>query len=163
MGGSHPLMRGFGLTPDSMRTARSHRLLLLGLLSVAALFAGWLFLRSANAPVPSVQGGVSHFQPAGADARALLVTPEAERLPHKPGVVPVELVEGTLPPHAVQARVLTDEDCAPDAAGVSHCLNRLDVAGAEVAVRHRHRMREVPCLGPDELVRLVDRATYDAM
>lgn len=145
-----------------MRTLTRSTLLLLGA-AIVGLVALGLFLSWTGAPPPDVQGGVSHFQPAGADARALLVTPEAERLPHKPGIVPVTLVEGDLPPRALYARVLTDEDCAPDAAGVSHCLNRLEVAGVEVAVRHHHRMHEVPCLGPNELVRLVDRTTYEAL
>jgi hypothetical protein len=133
-----------------------------GLAAVAVLLAGRLLLSPADAPTPSVPGA-PHFQPAGAEVRAVLVTPEAERLPHKPGAVPVTLVEGTLPPDALYARVVTDEDCAPDAAGVSHCLNRLAVAGTEVAVRHHHRMHDVPCLSPGEVVRLVDRATYAAM
>lgn len=146
-----------------MRTPVARRALLVGLAVAVALVVVGLLASRSDAPYPDVRGGVSHFQPAGADARAVLVTPDAERLPHNPGVVPVELVEGEVPPHAVQARVLTDEDCAPDAAGVSHCLNRLDVAGVEVAVRHSHRMHEVACLSPGELVRLIDRDDYDAL
>jgi hypothetical protein len=146
-----------------MRTPFARRTLLFGLAIAVALLVVGLFASRSEAPLPDVGGAVSHFQPAGADARAVLISPDAERLPHKPGVVPVELIVGTVPPHAVQARVLTDEDCAPDAAGVSHCLNRLDVAGVEVAVRHSHRMHEVSCLSPGELVRLIDRGDYDAL
>lgn len=144
-----------------MRTARTR--LLLGLVAVAALVAGWLLLRPTSTPAPAAQAAATHFQPVGGEPRAVLVTPEAEGLPHKPGALPVSLVEGTLPPGALYARVLTDEDCAPDAAGVSHCLNRIEVAGTEIAVRHHHRMHDAPCLSPGELVRLVDRAAYDAM
>jgi hypothetical protein len=146
-----------------MRTPFARRTLLFGLAAAVALIVIGILASRSDVPLPEVGSGVSHFQPAGADARAVLITPDAERLPHKPGVVPVELVGGTVPPHAVQARVLTDEDCAPDAAGVSHCLNRLDVAGVEVAVRHSHRMHEVSCLSPGELVRLIDRDDYDAL
>jgi hypothetical protein len=146
-----------------MRTPVARRALLLGSAVVAGLIAVGLIVSRSDAPPPDVGSAVSHFQPAGADARAVLVIPTGERLPHKPGVVPVVLAEGTVPPHAVQARVLTDEDCAPDAAGVSHCLNRFDVAGVEIAVRHSHRMHEVSCLSPGELVRLIDRDDYDAL
>ena len=134
---------------------RITRLLLLGLL-VAAV--AWLLLGTNDAPAPD---RTARARPA--EPRAVLVTPDAERRPHKPGVLAVTLVEGVVPPSAVEARVLTDEDCAPDTVGVSRCLNRLVVAGREVAVRHPHRMNEVACLRPGETVRLVDRATYDAM
>lgn len=142
-----------------MRTALA-RSFLFGSVALALFLAGWLLLSSPDAPASYVP---PHLQPVGAEIRAVLVTQEAERLPHKPGAVPVTLVEGTLPTDALYARVLTDEDCAPDAVGVSHCLNRLSVAGTEVAVRHHHRMQDVPCLSPGELVRLVDRATYSGM
>jgi hypothetical protein len=49
--------------------------------------------------------------------------------------------------------VLTDEQCQPDAAGVSHCLNTIRLtSGQTIAVRHPHRMSEVPCLAPGERV-----------
>lgn len=64
------------------------------------------------------------------------------------------LVEGTLPPGATKARVLTDTDCAPDAQGISHCLNRLAVGDTEVVVQHHHNMHQVSCLTPGEVVNL---------
>lgn len=66
------------------------------------------------------------------------------------------LVGGTMPGVPTQATVLTDEDCAPDAVGISHCLNRLRLPdGTEIEVRHPHDMRVVACLAPGERVRLV--------
>ena len=67
-----------------------------------------------------------------------------------------KLVSGTMPTTAVQATVVTDEQCQPDASGISHCLNRLRLAdGSEIQVRHPHNMHMVACLAPGETVRLV--------
>jgi hypothetical protein len=40
-------------------------------------------------------------------------------------VVPVERLRGPLPASGAVALVETDEDCQPDARGVSHCTNRM--------------------------------------
>jgi hypothetical protein len=67
-----------------------------------------------------------------------------------------KLVGGTMPTAAVEATVLTDEQCQPDAQSLSHCLNRLRLPdGSEIQVRHPHDMRLVACLAPGEHVRLV--------
>ncbi len=67
-----------------------------------------------------------------------------------------KLVGGTMPTAAVQATVLTDEECEADARGISHCLNRLRLPdGSELEVRHPHDMAMVPCLAPGEHVRLL--------
>ena len=67
-----------------------------------------------------------------------------------------KLVSGTMPTAATQATVLSDEECQPDARGVSHCLNRLRLRnGSEIQVRHPHVMTMVACLAPGEHVRLV--------
>lgn len=61
------------------------------------------------------------------------------------------LEQGNLPAGPVQATVLTDEDCAPDREGVSHCRNEMMLAGgATVVLRHHHDMMDVPCLEPGE-------------
>ena len=70
-----------------------------------------------------------------------------------------KLVAGAMPAAAVTATVLTDEQCQPDARGISHCLNRLRLPdGTELAVRHPHDMTKVACLAPGERVRLVPSA-----
>jgi hypothetical protein len=63
------------------------------------------------------------------------------------------LEKGHLPGGEVGGMVMTDEDCAPDEHGVSHCRNlvRLD-SGQTVALRHPHNMTYVPCLEPGERV-----------
>jgi hypothetical protein len=67
-----------------------------------------------------------------------------------------KLVSGTMPTAAVEATVLTDEECQPDNRGLSHCLNRVRLQnGSEILLRHPHHMKMVPCLAPGEHVRLV--------
>ena len=67
-----------------------------------------------------------------------------------------KLVSGTMPAAAVSATVLTDEQCQPDAQGISHCLNRMRLDdGSELEVRHPHDMGKVSCLAPGEHVRLM--------
>ena len=88
--------------------------------------------------------------------RSLAVVTTAEPAPSaRPDRMRALLVDGKLPARVVTATVLTDEDCAPDAAGVSHCRNKLRLPGGKtIEVRHPHRMHEVPCMTPGETVRL---------
>lgn len=50
--------------------------------------------------------------------------------------------------------VRADFNCAPDAAGLSHCTDVIDlVHGGVLTVENTHAMSRVPCLGPgDRLV-----------
>ncbi len=65
------------------------------------------------------------------------------------------LEKGALPDGPVEATVLTDEDCMPDRQGISHCRNRVRLAGGGIVVlRHPHDMHQVPCLAPGEKVLL---------
>jgi hypothetical protein len=51
--------------------------------------------------------------------------------------------------------VLTDEDCEPDAQGISHCRNVVRLPdGSKVVLRHPHAMMEVECMEPGEKVLL---------
>ena len=77
--------------------------------------------------------------------------------PSPPGsVLNTQLTTGAMPPGRTTAVVLTDEDCEPDAAGVSHCRNRLLLAGGRrIVVRHYHKMSVVPCLSPGEEVKIL--------
>lgn len=98
---------------------------------------------------------VGHSAPAA--MRTLVVRSGKEPAPSEPGMTMRAKVErGRLPTSPVVARVTSDEDCAPDAHGVSHCLNRLRLPnGRRLAVRHPHRMTEVPCMTPGERVRIL--------
>ena len=49
--------------------------------------------------------------------------------------------------------VLSDDQCQPDADGISHCLNTIRLASGEtLTVRHPHDMAKVACLAPGERV-----------
>ncbi len=72
----------------------------------------------------------------------------------KPGqILHGQLRSGPMPTRLLRAQVLTDEDCAPDASGISRCRNALRLEdGRTMVVRHPHDMGEVPCLTPGERV-----------
>lgn len=75
----------------------------------------------------------------------------------------VQVEVGSVPRGIRRATVLSDQDCAADAQGVSHCLNELQIGRAKLAVRHHHKMMEVPCFSPTEQLNVVDVATYAAV
>lgn len=93
----------------------------------------------------------AHAVPA--DLRTLLVWATMPA-PSEPGrVLQAQLRGGRMPAGVTTAVVLSDEDCAPDAAGISHCRNALQLEdGRRIVVRHPHDMRLVPCLTPGERV-----------
>jgi hypothetical protein len=70
----------------------------------------------------------------------------------------VQLVDGTIPGDVRVLHVVTDENCTPDASGVSHCLNRVRFVTSrgtgEATLQHHHRMDEESCLAPGETVKL---------
>ena len=71
----------------------------------------------------------------------------------KDGIIVVVLKSGAMPPYPTSAVVETDEGCAPDAYGNSHCKNRLQLAnGREITVQTSHNMQIYPCLKPGEVV-----------
>jgi hypothetical protein len=90
---------------------------------------------------------------APAETRIVVVSRAAAQ-PSQPGpILNTRLLRGALPRAAMDGVVLSDEDCAPDAAGISHCRNALRLAdGRTLVVRHAHDMRIVPCLTPGEHV-----------
>jgi len=114
---------------------------------------------AASAPAAQAPGpDTSHQRPAF--VRSLAVSTRAEPAPSAhPERMRALLVDGRLPDGVVRATVLTDEDCAPDAHGVSHCRNKLRLPGGRtIEVRHPHRMQDVPCMTPGEAVRLTRAA-----
>ena len=107
-------------------------------------------------------GGESSSSPAGAqatDAGAMRTVRVFDREPSSPSPSPSNLhaglEKGKLPNGPVVATVLTDEDCAPDGQGISHCRNEVSLPNGRIVVlRHPHAMHQVPCLAPGERVRL---------
>jgi hypothetical protein len=107
------------------------------------------------APNERAQGsGVPHYPGKGADVRTLVVVGAGtQEVSPEAGPMYSSYLDGTMPSRPMMATVLSDANCAPDAEGVSHCLNRLRLDdGDEVTVRHNHKMTEVPCLSPGERV-----------
>ena len=98
-------------------------------------------------------------KPHGADQtsklRTVIVGSTAE-LGSNDGTLLVGYETGPKAPSSAQfGEVITDENCQPDAHGVSHCRNNIRMKnGAIIRVQHAHRMHEVPCLLPGERVRL---------
>mgnify|MGYP001014328007 CR=1 FL=1 len=146
--------------PDSTPRSSSRwlRVALVGTLAVLVVAA----IRFANG-IESGGGRESADAPPAAGAhsqstttRTLLVSRRAMPEPSRPGAALNALrVAGVMPSGPDVGTVLTDEQCEPDAEGVSHCLNRLRLTdGRTLTVRHPHRMSEVPCMVPGETVRV---------
>lgn len=136
----------------------------IGFAAVAAVVAGIL--------LPSLgsgrSGGETSSPPAVAAADAAHPTlPSRGRVvvlsrtmppPSTGAHLNARLLSGSVPASGSEATVLDDLDCAPDAAGISHCRNPLVLAdGQRVEVIHPHSMAAVPCLTRGEHVRLVWR------
>jgi len=128
--------------------------------AVAAMVLATVLLVDGGSPArssPAVQAAghdASHQPPAA--VRTLDLASDAEPAPSvHPERMRGLLLDGKLPTGVVNATVLTDEDCAPDTDGVSHCRNKLRLPGGQtIEVRHPHRMHEVPCMSPGETVRV---------
>lgn len=106
-----------------------------------------------DADAPSPANATAHTQAEGG-VRTVLVSRDRMPAPSPAGETLHALrVSGPLPTGEALGTVLTDEDCAPDGRGVSHCLNEIELPGERLLrVRHPHRMTEVPCLSPGERV-----------
>jgi hypothetical protein len=143
------------------------------LIVAAAVLATALIVTSTlgpGSPTPAQPAPVAEAAPAGnghdhagdpahqkpAFTRTLAVYTDAEPAPSAhPERMRALLTQGKLPGGVVEATVLTDEDCAADAEGVSHCRNQLQLPnGKKLTVRHPHRMHDVPCMTLGETVRL---------
>jgi len=120
--------------------------------TAAALSGG-----QAHHTTPTTAGAQDHSHHAPARIRTLVVHPRGHAArSESPQAMKATRVRGSVPRTATIATVRTDEDCAPDAAGVSHCLNRLELPGGrKLVVRHLHRMADVPCMTPGERVRVM--------
>ena len=117
---------------------------------------GALLIRSAAdrpAPQPGPKAVGGHVVPGTGSLRTLVVKTQNDRVSSAGGALEAMLLEGTMPAGQMVATVMSDENCQPDGEGVSHCLNRLRFDdGTMMAVRHNHRMGDVPCLSPNERV-----------
>jgi len=63
------------------------------------------------------------------------------------------LIEGATPRQATLGTVRTDTDCTPDAQGLSHCHNVIELlSGDTITIQDDHDMRVNRCLDPGEVV-----------
>lgn len=114
---------------------------------LVVLLAGCGGGSEAELPVP-------HLVTESAPLRTVLVGKSGA--PDAGGPIRAGLIEGRMPGATTTAVVLTDTDCTPDFAGISHCRNELRLAdGSTIAVRHHHDMQRYSCLSPGERVRVV--------
>ena len=71
----------------------------------------------------------------------------------KGGQYVLQIAEGNAPPAGVRVTgtVTTDTDCDPDAQGLNHCHDDIDLGnGRSIAVIHNHAMHRYPCLAPGQ-------------
>jgi hypothetical protein len=116
---------------------------------------------------PPEQAAVPHFIDikAPGEPRTVVVGGMSDSLPgtsNEAGYLMTNLRAGQIPAGATTATVLTDSNCEPDADGVSHCLNDLQIGNVVVTVQHHHQMHSVPCLSPGEIVTLMPFEEYEA-
>ena len=67
----------------------------------------------------------------------------------------LQIAEGNAPSAGVRVSgvVATDTNCDPDAQGLSHCHNRINLSdGGSIEVIHTHFMSRIPCLLPGQRV-----------
>lgn len=65
----------------------------------------------------------------------------------------LQIAKGDAPPVGVRlvGTVKTDTDCDPDAQGLNHCHNTIDLSnGRSIEVIHNHAMHRFPCLEPGQ-------------
>jgi hypothetical protein len=119
---------------------------------------------TATAPPPAPAAAPHFVDPkAPGEPRTVVIGGMTDTLPgtsNESGYLMANLRVGQIPAGATTATVLTDANCTPDADGVSHCLNDLQIGTIVVTVQHHHQMANVPCLSPGEIVTLMTLADY---
>ena len=147
-----------------MHKLRSTKLPLLAAVLLAAAVATALALSRGGSPAGPPAAAQTHTAEHAVDGahqapttvRTLAVYTADEPAPSTdPRQLSALIVKGKLPRRQVKATVLTDENCEPDATGLSRCRNQLELRnGRKLTVRHPHRMHDVPCMTPGETVRV---------
>lgn len=156
----------------SVRPRRSPRIPTLVLVAIPLFLIALAIGVAASQPQapatmpPPEQAAVPHFVDVKApgEPRTVVVGGMTDSLPgtsNEAGYLMTNLRVGQIPAGATTATVLTDTNCEPDADGVSHCLNDLQIGNVVVTVQHHHQMHSVPCLSPGETVTLMPFAEYE--
>lgn len=132
---------------------------LLAVVFLLAVLGGAVALVERDDATTPAGESVVAVDPHGAEIENVrtLVVSRGQPPASRPGaLLHGRLVEGSMPNAATEGTVLSDEDCGADFRGISHCLNRIRLAGGrEISVRHPHDMRKVPCFAPGEPVHVV--------
>ena len=157
---------------SSKRHTAARPFLLVG--SIVAVFVALgLALSSRSIPTFSPeQAAASHFVDTAqgdhhtiGSRRTVVIARLGETTPGisgETGPLMTTLVRGTYLESATEATVRTDENCAPDQDGISHCLNELDFGETQIVVQHHHAMAKTPCLTPGETVNVLTVAQFSA-
>jgi hypothetical protein len=138
----------------SAKDSRGHRrgrpalIWMLGALVAGLVIVGLVLVaRPQTREAPSA---VASAAPAG--LRVVQLTTASNAVSNDKQTIAV-LLNGAMPHGTVKATVTTDENCAADAQGYSHCRNDLRMAdGSVLHLRHNHPMGMVACLAPGEEV-----------
>ena len=136
-------------------------------LVLVAIAIGFAAARPRVTMPPPAQAAVPHFidVKAPGDPRTVVLGGMTDSLPgtsNEAGYLMTNLRAGQIPEGATTAEVLSDTNCEPDADGVSHCLNDVQIGNVVVTVQHHHQMHSVPCLSPGETVTLMPFEQYEA-
>ena len=160
---------GRNVHPKRGASARS---LIIAIVVVAVVAIAIIVAATRGTAQPAQQASAPHLVDlSGQDhhgatsGRSLVVARLGETVPGisgETGPLMTTLVRGQYPDGATHATVRTDENCAADAEGVSHCLNELDLGGTTIVVQHHHKMSLTPCLTPGETVNVMTIAEYQA-
>ena len=135
--------------------------ILVGVIAWGAVTAALVLLSGdTSEPVPGPTAAAEPGdgeQDSAEDVRTLLVSTSGEETISAPReALRASLIEGEIGVGPMTATVLSDENCAPHAEGISHCRNELRLSdGSALTVRHNHDMAEVPCLAPGERIMVV--------
>ena len=129
--------------------------LILPAFALVAMAVAFAFAPADSDSTMAEPAAVPHFR--SSDVRVQITEDAVVSRNQDP--VYVQLEVGDIPADVTYLTVLTDEDCMPDADGVSHCLNRIEFETADgtqtAALRHHHKMAEEPCLTPGQTLELV--------
>jgi hypothetical protein len=125
------------------------------LLTAALLASTWLG-GGDSAPAKPARYATEHPVSIPVDARTIRISSTMPLPSAHARRLSAMLEQGLMPQRPMTGKVVSDTQCTPDADSISHCRNemRLD-DGSTIVLRHPHRMADVPCLAPGEVVRLV--------
>jgi hypothetical protein len=151
-GGPTPIEADAKEEKAMLRTNRTTRLLI-ATFTATALVGGLVACGSEDTS-SAVSTAGAHATP-GAVERTVVVYSHVPAPSPSQVTLHAGLEEGQLPAEPVTAVVVTDEECEPDAQGISHCRNEVQLPSGEMVVlRHLHDMMQVECLAPGEEVLL---------